>query len=346
MPPGSTPFGTPTKKELLGETEIDKELFHEFLGDIKDRFSSLTYNVKTNNCNHFTNECSNFLVGNGIPKDISGQAEDLFNTPLGKMVEPMVMQQQDALKQGSSNMFGNESGDIASALGAMNIESTPTLGVGQKLIEVTTMVDMQSILNQYPGVIVDCWSPRCPPCIKFKPIFKSMAEFYGSDKIKFVMVDTTIAREVAMNFMVTSVPSFFIYKNAQCVENFVGADKVKIEKWIKTLKEDLGDAGESTSATPAAPPKLKLKYDLGFAQFKPWSNQEILFEKITAMSKIAAKIKDIISSIEGEELSELKTLMEQFSMAGLNQTILNQLLIVACKCDENDIFAIFDFLRC
>ena len=37
MPPGTTPFGTPYKKELLGETEIDKELFHEFLSDIKDR---------------------------------------------------------------------------------------------------------------------------------------------------------------------------------------------------------------------------------------------------------------------------------------------------------------------
>lgn len=56
--PETTPFGKPYKKQLLGETEITQELFHDFLNDgLKERFSPLTYNVKTNNCNHFTNEC-------------------------------------------------------------------------------------------------------------------------------------------------------------------------------------------------------------------------------------------------------------------------------------------------
>ena len=147
MTPAQTPFGSPTKRELLGETEINIELFHDFLGDIKDRFSPMNYNVKSHNCNHFTNECSNFLVGHNIPKDIYGQAEDLFNTPLGKMVEPMVTQQQDALKQGSNNMFGTDSGNIAGALGGMNIADATSSTSEEKLIVATSMVEVQTILN-------------------------------------------------------------------------------------------------------------------------------------------------------------------------------------------------------
>ena len=345
MPPGSTPFGVPTKKILLGETEIDQTLFHEFLSDIKDRFSPITYNVKSHNCNHFTNEASNFLIGSDIPHDILKQAEDLFSTPLGKMVEPMVMQQQDALKQGSNNMFGNESGDIAHALGGMSVSDKPIPGTDKKLLEASSMVDFQTILNQYPGVVVDCWSPTCPPWMKFKPIFAQMAEFYGSSKIKFLTCNIAEAKEIAMNLMVTSIPAFFTFKDGKCTGQFVGADKSKLETLVKKLKSDWGDEeGDSTISSP--PSVLKIKYDLGFIQFKPWSTQEILFENISNMSKIANKVKEIVSNIEGDELSDLILLMNDFKMAGLDQNILHQLLISAQKWDENDIFALFDFLRC
>ena len=66
--------------------------------------------------------------------------------------------------------------------------------------------------------------------MKFKPIFEQMAQSYGSDKVKFVTVNTKEAQEVAMNFMVTSVPAFFIYQNGQCIDQFVGADKNKLEE--------------------------------------------------------------------------------------------------------------------
>jgi len=64
------------------------------------------------------------------------------------------------------------------------------------------------------------------------------------------------------------------------------------------------------------------------------------------MSKIGVKINEIVSSIEGDELADLKSLLEDFKMAGLNDQILQQLLIATQKCDEKDIFALFDFLRC
>lgn len=179
------------------------------------RFSPVTYNVKTHNCNHFTNECANFLVGTDIPHDILNQATELFNTSLGKMIEPMVMQQQDALKQGSNNMFGPSASSVGQKMGGMSLGGSGASKSDKKLFEVKSLAEIQDLIQIYPGLVIDCWSPTCPPCMKFKPIFHEMAEQYGSDKVKFVTVNTKEAPEVAMNFMVTSIPAFFVYQNGE-----------------------------------------------------------------------------------------------------------------------------------
>lgn len=81
---GATPFGAPTQTIEMGETQIDQEMFHDYLQDISDRFTFLTYNIATNNCNHFTNEWATFLVDKAIPDFALKQAEEFFETPLGK----------------------------------------------------------------------------------------------------------------------------------------------------------------------------------------------------------------------------------------------------------------------
>lgn len=100
-PPGRTPFGVPTRKVDIGVTEIPEEMFMEFLREVAPRFSFNTYNVFKNNCNHFTNECANFLIGNGIPGEYVNQGEEFLATPMGKMFAPMMEQFQDGLRVNS-----------------------------------------------------------------------------------------------------------------------------------------------------------------------------------------------------------------------------------------------------
>ena len=67
-------------------------MFVDFLKEIQTQFSEATYNVITHNCNHFTNKCSDFLLGSDIPHSILNQGRELIATPVGKMIEPMLHQ--------------------------------------------------------------------------------------------------------------------------------------------------------------------------------------------------------------------------------------------------------------
>ena len=48
----------------MGETQVDSDVFHEYLHSISPRFSPGTYDILNNNCNNFSNECTQFLTGN------------------------------------------------------------------------------------------------------------------------------------------------------------------------------------------------------------------------------------------------------------------------------------------
>ena len=47
----------------LGETEVPEEFFMEMLRDLQPRFTMYTYNVLTHNCNNFTDEVAQLLLG-------------------------------------------------------------------------------------------------------------------------------------------------------------------------------------------------------------------------------------------------------------------------------------------
>ncbi len=90
--PKKTPYGYPVKEIKIGYTQIPKDLFEEYLNEIRFKYSAETYNLIENNCNHFTNAIAEFLTGKGIPTDILKQHEVLLESPMGKMIMPMLQQ--------------------------------------------------------------------------------------------------------------------------------------------------------------------------------------------------------------------------------------------------------------
>ena len=68
----------------LGTTEIPEDMFMELLQDIAPRFTMSTYDVFNHNCNNFTDEVAQLVLGEGIPKDIVDLPKEFLATPMGK----------------------------------------------------------------------------------------------------------------------------------------------------------------------------------------------------------------------------------------------------------------------
>ena len=64
-------------------------------------------------------------------------------------------------------------------------QSTPTLG---EVCHISSLVQLQTIMRQHSGVVIDFWSPTCGPCMRFKPTFEGAARANQNPKIVFCAV--------------------------------------------------------------------------------------------------------------------------------------------------------------
>ncbi|XP_032686328.1 uncharacterized protein LOC116851224 isoform X1 [Odontomachus brunneus] len=89
--PGGTELREPQKIEKLGETYLPYSVFLEYINGLgTSTFAPGTYNLFKHNCNYFTEELSNFLVGKGIPKYILDLPEEILQTPVGQALGPLI----------------------------------------------------------------------------------------------------------------------------------------------------------------------------------------------------------------------------------------------------------------
>ena len=79
--------------EELGETQITEEVFQDYLRTQGgDRFRGDRYDLFRHNCNNFSHETAQFLVGRGIPQHIVDLPGEILATPMGQMLAPMLQQ--------------------------------------------------------------------------------------------------------------------------------------------------------------------------------------------------------------------------------------------------------------
>jgi len=103
--PKSTPYGLPIKEKKLGVTEIPPEIFSDYLKEIESKYCMATYHLIHNNCNHFTNDICQFLVGQELPSYVMKQHEEIIDTPIGKMFLPMIDQMNNSNNAFLPNMI-------------------------------------------------------------------------------------------------------------------------------------------------------------------------------------------------------------------------------------------------
>lgn len=88
---------------------------------------------------------------------------------------------------------------------------------------VFTAANFDKLVLQSPiPVLVDFWAEWCGPCRMVAPLLEQIADTHpGKVLVGKVNVDTEQA--LAAKYGIQSIPAFFIFKNGEIAEQFIGA---------------------------------------------------------------------------------------------------------------------------
>lgn len=78
-------------------------------------------------------------------------------------------------------------------------------------------------------------SNRCPPCKAIKPFYEELSDKYTD--VAFGKIDIDDNQDAAMEYQITSVPTFIFFNGKDKHGQFSGADQAQLESVIKTLGE-------------------------------------------------------------------------------------------------------------
>ncbi|KAL8102003.1 hypothetical protein AgCh_033781 [Apium graveolens] len=97
---GATPYGTPLRVIDLGITHVPKDVFEMYLQEISPQYTAESYNLLKHNCNNFSNEVAQFLVGATIPEYILNLPNEVVNSPMSPLILPMIERLEQTMKVG------------------------------------------------------------------------------------------------------------------------------------------------------------------------------------------------------------------------------------------------------
>lgn len=105
------------------------------------------------------------------------------------------------------------------------------------MLEVDKKTFEEEVLQVEGTVVVDFYGDGCVPCQALMPHVHALAHEYG-DTLKFVALNTSKARRVAIGQKVMGLPVIAVYQNGEKVEELVKDDatpeavKAMVEKYV------------------------------------------------------------------------------------------------------------------
>ncbi len=87
---------------------------------------------------------------------------------------------------------------------------------------VTDTTFDQEVLKAEVPVLVDFWAPWCGPCKAVAPVVEDLAKEYDG-RLKVVKLNTDENPKTAQAYTIRGIPSLYLFKNGQVVEQVVGA---------------------------------------------------------------------------------------------------------------------------
>lgn len=93
--------------------------------------------------------------------------------------------------------------------------------MSEHTLELTDENFVQEVMEGGMPALVDFWAEWCMPCKMLAPTIDELAVDYAG-KLKVGKMDTDNARETAMQYGISSIPTLILFKDGEMIKKFVG----------------------------------------------------------------------------------------------------------------------------
>ena len=90
-----------------------------------------------------------------------------------------------------------------------------------EVLKVSSAEFKKEVLESEIPVLVDFYADWCGPCKMMSPIIEEIAENLNG-KVKIAKINVDEEADLAIEYEVSSIPTFLLIKNGQVVTNIIG----------------------------------------------------------------------------------------------------------------------------
>ena len=91
----------------------------------------------------------------------------------------------------------------------------------ENVVEITDDNFETEVKGSDVPVLLDFWAEWCMPCKMLAPVIDEIADEFAG-KIKVGKLDTDNAREAALEFGISAIPTLILFNEGEIVNRFVG----------------------------------------------------------------------------------------------------------------------------